>query len=260
MRTTRESAIRNIAQAEPTPPVHEVSAWHSQGVLLERYRFAPQLPVSLPPHSHGEYQVGLSLTDPGEYRYRGGFHPVPIGSLSVLHPGELHGVCGLGVRSAPSVFLSFYFPVPLVRRVWGEVQERIVTTEPYVPRPIILDASLEKTFRNLHNCLADPARLTLEHEGALADALFVLFRSHAERAPQLGKLLPSDGAVRRTRDFLDAQYTDAVTYEMLAEVSGLSAFHLSRLFRRATGVPPHRYQLQRRIDRAKVFFFNFYGS
>ena len=248
--TTRGKS--NVAQSEQTSPVHEVSAWLSQGVLLERYCFAPQLPVSLPPHSHGEYQVGLSLTDPGEYRYRGGFHPVPVGSLSVIHPGELHGVCGLGVRSAPSVFVSFYVPTPLVQRICGEAQDRLVTCEPYVPQPIILNAQIEQTFRHLHVCLTDPARLPLEHEGVMANALFALFRNHAGQAQRPRKLLPSDGAVRRVREFLDAHHSDAITYEMLTKVSGLSAFHLSRLFRRATGVPPHRYQLQRRIDRAKV--------
>ncbi len=251
MSITSESAVRNIVQAEPTPIVHEVNAWHSQGVLLERYCFAPQLAVSLPAHSHDEYQVGLSLTDPGEYRYRGGYHPVPVGSLSVIHPGELHSVCGLGVRSAPSVFLSFYIPVLLVQRVWSEAQERLVITEPHVPQPIILNAHLEQTFRKLHAVLANPARLPLEHEDALTTALFALFGTHAEQAPRSRKFLPSDGAVQRAREFLDAHYAESVSYEMLTQISGLSAFHLSRVFRRATGVPPHRYQLQRRIDRAK---------
>ena len=38
----------------------------------------------------------------------------------------------------------------------------------------------------------------------------------------------------------------------LASVSGVSEAHFSRCFRNAFGVPPHRYLLSRRIERAKA--------
>ncbi len=38
----------------------------------------------------------------------------------------------------------------------------------------------------------------------------------------------------------------------LANVSGVSEAHFSRCFRDAFGVPPHRYLLSRRIERAKA--------
>ena len=38
----------------------------------------------------------------------------------------------------------------------------------------------------------------------------------------------------------------------LASVSGVSAAHFARCFRDAFGVPPHRYLLTRRIERAKA--------
>lgn len=38
----------------------------------------------------------------------------------------------------------------------------------------------------------------------------------------------------------------------LASVSGVSAAHFARSFRDAFGVPPHRYLLTRRIERAKA--------
>ena len=36
----------------------------------------------------------------------------------------------------------------------------------------------------------------------------------------------------------------------LAEVSGVSEAHFARSFKQAFGIPPHRYQLTRRIERA----------
>ena len=50
---------------------------------------------------------------------------------------------------------------------------------------------------------------------------------------------------------------DAASHEewpvaRLAEVSGVSAAHFARSFKRAFGLPPHRYLLTRRIERAKA--------
>jgi transcriptional regulator GlxA family with amidase domain len=50
---------------------------------------------------------------------------------------------------------------------------------------------------------------------------------------------------------------DAASHEewpvpRLARVSGVSEFHFARSFKEAFGVPPHRYLLTRRIERAKA--------
>ena len=41
--------------------------------------------------------------------------------------------------------------------------------------------------------------------------------------------------------------------QRLAEVSGVSEAHFARSFKQAFGVPPHRYLLTRRIERATAF-------
>jgi AraC family transcriptional regulator len=38
----------------------------------------------------------------------------------------------------------------------------------------------------------------------------------------------------------------------LAALANLSAKHFARAFRRSTGMPPHRWLIERRIDRAKA--------
>ncbi len=252
MRQTEKSSPRKEIEAKEKSEIHAVSAWHSHGMLVERYRFAPQIPVSLAPHCHEQYQIGLSLTDAGEYSYRRAYHPVPVGSVSVIHPGEMHGVCGLGVRPAASVFFSFFVPIDLVQRVLGEAQDRSVVTAPYVPQPIIVDQALEQEFRKLSRLLADPTRLPLERETSIAGAVFALFGTHAESAGQHRIGPAAENAVRRVREFLDAHFAETISYDILARVSGLSAFHLSRSFSKIVGVPPHQYQLQRRIDQAKL--------
>jgi len=54
----------------------------------------------------------------------------------------------------------------------------------------------------------------------------------------------------RARDRMDAASHQKWPIRRLARVSGVSEAHFARSFRDAFGVPPHRYLLTRRIERA----------
>lgn len=54
----------------------------------------------------------------------------------------------------------------------------------------------------------------------------------------------------RAKDRMDAASHEAWPVTRLAQVSGVSPAHFARSFKEAFGVPPHRYLLTRRIERA----------
>lgn len=54
----------------------------------------------------------------------------------------------------------------------------------------------------------------------------------------------------RAKDRMDAASHEDWPVERLARVSGVSEAHFARQFKQAFGVPPHRYLLTRRIERA----------
>lgn len=54
----------------------------------------------------------------------------------------------------------------------------------------------------------------------------------------------------RAKDRMDAASHEEWPVRRLARVSGVSAAHFARSFKEAYGVPPHRYLLTRRIERA----------
>jgi len=56
----------------------------------------------------------------------------------------------------------------------------------------------------------------------------------------------------RAKDRMDAASEEDWPVERLANVSGVSEAHFARSFKEAFGVPPHRYLLTRRIERAKA--------
>lgn len=51
---------------------------------------------------------------------------------------------------------------------------------------------------------------------------------------------------------MDAASHESWPVRRIAEVSGVSEAHFARAFKTAFGVPPHRYLLSRRIERAKA--------
>jgi transcriptional regulator GlxA family with amidase domain len=56
----------------------------------------------------------------------------------------------------------------------------------------------------------------------------------------------------RAKDKLDAASHEEWPIKRLARVSGVSEAHFARSFKEAFGLPPHRYLLTRRIERAKA--------
>jgi len=56
----------------------------------------------------------------------------------------------------------------------------------------------------------------------------------------------------RAKDRIDAASHEAWPVARLASVSGVSEAHFARSFKQAFGVPPHRYVLTRRIERASA--------
>jgi AraC family transcriptional regulator len=57
--------------------------------------------------------------------------------------------------------------------------------------------------------------------------------------------------VRRVSDILKHSLAESPTLTELAANAGLSPYHFLRAFKSAVGVPPHRYQMQLRMNRAR---------
>jgi AraC family transcriptional regulator len=56
---------------------------------------------------------------------------------------------------------------------------------------------------------------------------------------------------KRVVEFIEEHLAEKISLAALAELADLSLFHFARAFRQSFGVPPHRYHMARRMDRAK---------
>lgn len=57
--------------------------------------------------------------------------------------------------------------------------------------------------------------------------------------------------LRRVQELIHDRLADDIRLDDLARQAGLSSFHFARAFRQETGTTPHRYLLERRVERAR---------
>ena len=74
----------------------------------------------------------------------------------------------------------------------------------------------------------------------------------AEERSSLGQDAALLRRLLRAKDRMDAASHERWPVRRLASVSGVSEAHFARSFKVAFGLPPHRYLLTRRIERAKA--------
>jgi AraC-like DNA-binding protein len=66
--------------------------------------------------------------------------------------------------------------------------------------------------------------------------------------------------VRRVRDLLLDRLAENVSLDELEAAAGLNKFHLLRVFRTETGLPPHAYQQHARVGRARALISRGYTA
>lgn len=58
-------------------------------------------------------------------------------------------------------------------------------------------------------------------------------------------------SIDRAIKFANDNAQEAITVDEMSSAAGMSAFHFSRKFKAITGLSPHQYLLQRRIEQSK---------
>lgn len=232
---------------------HEVTVWRRGENWVERYRHAPGPTAPVAAHAHDEYQFGLSLDAAGEYHYRGTRHPIPPGALRLIQPGEVHASRDFGADRPLTTHLLYVRPAVL----HGLVAELGGATAavPVFTAPVVDDPDLTTMFRRLcHLAEAEPGRAgaSLAWESRLFETLAVLLDRHAEQRVVPPTAGTEPDAVATVRAYLHEHVADDVSLTSLAELAGLTPHYLDRAFARRVGMPPHRYQIQLRVLRAKA--------
>jgi AraC family transcriptional regulator len=233
------------------PTLHRYAACSTAALTVETYRSeAGQMLARSPRH-----RITLNRTSHRRYAHRFGDQgrivivPRPRCTLGFEPAGTPLWVDGDGAD-----YVSIFQEPALYQHV-AEATRR---------RPDLADCSM----------LSPPDQLTLQVAGALAAltgtdapaepmlaeqlgtslALCVLRLIEGQQGapPPAAPKLDAGRAARVTRHIEEHLGEAALSIEELARIARMSPFHFARAFKTALGCPPHRYVVERRIERAKA--------
>ncbi|MDT8903273.1 AraC family transcriptional regulator [Anaeroselena agilis] len=201
---------------------------------------------SLPRHMHDKLCVSIIDSGAREFFYRGGRYVVAPGQVQVVPPGEAH-TC----RTAAAMYS--YRVVCIDETVLADTggrSSRLPAATALFRSPVVEDAVLYRSLANMHDILSGQPG-ALEKGEAFHATVAQLFR-HAATAPDERPAGSENGAVRQIKDYLEGQFERNVSLDELVLITGLSPYHLVRVFTAAVGMPPHAYLNQVRVTRAKL--------
>lgn len=207
---------------------------------------------SFAPHVHDSYAIAVLEEGAERYRYRGAEHLAAAGSFALLNPDEVH----TGSRASEQGWrYRVFYPQP------QQFRELLAELElPHSSAPMFhgsvhadadADADLVAALLQLHRQLEHPQAPTLQRQTLWREVMLRLLQRHA-RIPQAREPGAEPRAVALAKELLAARLGEPPSLEELATLVNLSPFHFARVFRRATGLPPHAWLKQRRLEQARA--------
>jgi|SRR5271170_956327 len=233
-------------------PLHQgeyAKIWRADDLGDIELLHARYLTYSFAKHTHEGAAVGVIEAGAESFYYRGAVHTAPAGQIIIFNPNEAH--TGQGADERGWRFRIFYLDSALLKKAAAELSGKRRDI-PFFSSPTIDDPQLASLLRNLHVSL-EVGGTALERESKFLWTFAQLAKRHADD-PSIERVMGDEKTVVRTvRQYLEDHYTENVSLEDLARVAGLSAYHLLRVFRSETGLPPHAFLEQVRVNRAREF-------
>ena len=210
--------------------------------------YAQRQTQCFPKHTHERYAIGVIERGALEFYYRGENLIASAGDINLCIPGEVH--TGQPAVAEGWTYRMFYFDTYHLEEVMRDITKRSYGL-PFFVSGIIQDPALASRLRALHICLGESSS-KLERETALLSVLAQLVSRHADVLPTLHWSRREEKAVLQVKRYIEAHFAEDIPLTTLSQLTGLSRYHLVRVFKNTVGIPPHAYLRQVRISQAKA--------
>jgi AraC-like DNA-binding protein len=208
-------------------------------------------------HSHPEFSIGLVSAGRSVLRNSAGECAVGSGDLVLVNAGEVHACRALDDQAwaYSMLFVDTGWLAQLQTLVLGRQHERLL---PFAASVLRGRADLAHGFRRLVASLEDAQADTFEREQHSLDFFTTLVEASSLgdgagcKPPLHSHGRGMDRRLRRAIDLLHDRYSQALRLADLSEAAGLSATQLTRLFRAQTGLTPHAYLVNVRVQRSRA--------
>jgi AraC-like DNA-binding protein len=204
-----------------------------------------------PQHVHEKLYIGIIEKGMRQMKYRGSSSYMRPGQIFLINIGEPHE-CDDDDLSLKIVGFSENAFLQIAREISPDVRfdaisfSKLVVTDRFLFSEIASFLSLLDT---------DAAKLAVESKinGILSR---IIMRHTSCSAALSGKPLSFTASVRLAKEYIRENYACDISLNDLARLTGLTSYHLSRIFTATYGVPPHQYLTHIRVATAKQALLN----
>ncbi|TQF70107.1 AraC family transcriptional regulator [Pseudoalteromonas luteoviolacea] len=195
-------------------------------------------------HNHSGYTV--ALVDCGAQRFfrSGGQHLAGTNSIILINAEQVHDcrkACD-GISSYRSMY-----PTP---ELFNSLMDSTKNRAPYFSDAVIHDQVLASQLRGLFNTLDCPTS-QLEKQTQLVSFLTNLCAS-TSKLQQAEDQKSLKCRIELAKNYLLDHLFDDIGLSELASLIHMSQFHFVRAFKVQTGLTPHAFQIQHRLNHAKA--------
>jgi len=195
-------------------------------------------------HTHEQFGVGVIGRGAQKSSSGRGMVEAGRGHTITVNPGEVHD--GAPIGDAGRAWRMLYIDPPLIAQAAGDLGLGR-TTDYEFAHPALANAAVADCFVRLFVAVTRTDRGALRSEELLLTLLPMLMAAR-HKSDEGRAIAPGVFAAKCRIDDCPAK---PITLGDLAQIGGLSRFQLLRGFARATGLTPHAYLVQRRIDLAR---------
>lgn len=200
---------------------------------------------AFPRHFHLEYHVGLLVQGRHRYDYRGERRQVGAGDVLLMAPEGIHdGACLDGE--------SYRIRVMAFDPHWLDEASRTLSDgrqgAPRLTTSSLRHPQLSQHLQQFHAAILGGS--TLAQETALWQALASLLEMGSTLRVSDTESVFDRRTWQELRDWLESRLDDPPSLEDIASFCGMSPWQVLRRFRQHTGLPPHQWLTQLRLQRA----------
>lgn len=194
-------------------------------------------------HAHEELSIGFVEKGISLNEIEGRMFEIHPGYIVIIPPEMIH-------RCSPQSYESWQFKMLYIRPKWLKMAFGLQTMD-LNPTVKMLDKNAVERTNNLFRILLSEVPNIQKESMLISDLPGLLNFKHLLE----GYSGPIDnnnrGAVRLAREYMQENFLEKIDLNNLADVTGLSKYHLIRLFNKIYGISPHGYLTMLRINHAK---------
>lgn len=198
-------------------------------------------------HSHAHDEFSFGVIDAGQALYKNGprQHHITQTQSVTINPGDVHSC---NPKQGQWSYRMLFVETAWVGQLQQEMLARPASDYSAFEQQLLSDKQYYALLNRLFISIGQQ-RNPLQQESLLLAFFEQQFASQNALRKDLSCLAKPQ--LQRVREYIQDQLQHTLSLSELAEVAGLSRYHLVRSFKQVYGLSPHAFQLNQRINRAK---------